>query len=117
MLTAATPAAALLYAPLVRAECNFNGSVTAGAQCATAGTGLDQRPSLTAEIHNIVNVLLIIVGIAAVIMIIVGGLRYVFSAGDANNTKGAKDTILYAAIGLVVAILAYAIVNFVLTRF
>ena len=46
-------------------------------------------------------------------MLIIGGLRYVISQGDANNVKQAKDTILYAIIGIVVAILAYAVVNFV----
>jgi hypothetical protein len=50
-------------------------------------------------------------------MIIVGGLRYVLSAGDPKNTQAAKDTILYAVIGVVVALLAYAIVNFVLAQF
>ena len=48
--------------------------------------------------------------------VIIGGIRYAVSGGDENGTRAAKDTILYAIIGLVVALLAYAIVNFVLLR-
>ena len=68
-------------------------------------------------IKNIVNVLLFILGAIAVVMIIIGGVRYTTSNGDASAIKGAKDTILYSVIGLIVAILAYAIVNFVLGAF
>ncbi len=68
-------------------------------------------------IKTIVNVLLFILGAIAVIMIIIGGIRYTTSNGDASNTKAAKDTILYAVVGLIVAVLAYAIVNFVLGAF
>jgi hypothetical protein len=91
------------------------------AQCAQVGTnqiGGDQnQPKLEDGIKNIVNLLLFILGAIAVIMIIIGGIRYTTSNGDASNTKAAKDTILYAVVGLVVAILAYAIVNFVLGAF
>ena len=63
----------------------------------------------------IVNVLLFIIGAVAVIMLIIGGIRYVVSGGDQAQVTGAKNTILYAIIGIVVAVLAYAVVNFVLT--
>jgi hypothetical protein len=65
----------------------------------------------------IINTMLYILGILAVIMIIFGGIRYVTSTGDASRVKGAKDTVLYSVVGLIVALLAYAIVNFVITRF
>ena len=68
-------------------------------------------------ITRAVNILLFVTGVSAVIVIVVGGMRYVFSGGDPKNTAGAKDTILYAVIGLVVSLLAYAIVNFVIARF
>lgn len=68
-------------------------------------------------VKNVINVILVVLGMAAVIMIIIGGIRYTVSNGDASAIKGAKDTILYAVVGLVVAILSYAIVNFVLGRF
>lgn len=63
---------------------------------------------------NVVNVIIGIVGFLAVIMIIIGGISYTTSAGDAQKVKKAKDTIMYGIIGLIVAILAFAIVNFVL---
>ncbi|MBR3180783.1 hypothetical protein IKF63_01760 [Candidatus Saccharibacteria bacterium] len=63
---------------------------------------------------TVTNTILYIVGALAVIMLIVGGLKYALSAGDAKKVTDAKNTILYALIGLVIAILAYAIVNFVL---
>jgi hypothetical protein len=60
--------------------------------------------------HTIADTLIFIVGAVAVIMLIIGGLRYVISQGDAAQVKAAKDTILYS---ILVAILAYAIVAFI----
>ena len=57
-----------------------------------------------------------IVGVVAVIMIIIGGLKYITSSGDSNNVSSAKNTILYAIIGLVVVVLAQVIVRFVVTK-
>jgi hypothetical protein len=71
--------------------------------------------NLEVFLTRIVNILLFIIGTISVIMIIVGGLRYVLSGGDAGSIKAGKDTVIYAIIGLVVAIMAYAIVNFVLS--
>lgn len=80
-------------------------------------SGSGSADELPDRIKTIVNILLFLLGAIAVIMIIIGGIRYATSNGDAGSVKGAKDTILYAVIGLVVAILAYAIVNFVLGAF
>ena len=63
-----------------------------------------------------INILLYIIGVISVIMIIIGGLRYATSGGNASTVTSAKNTILYAVIGLVVAIFAYAIINFVLNN-
>lgn len=63
---------------------------------------------------SITNTLLFIVGALSVIMIIIGGLRYVVSGGNSTSITGAKNTILYALVGLVVAFVAYAAINFVL---
>ena len=68
----------------------------------------------TAIIPRAINLMLFAVGVLAIFMLIYGGLRYVLSAGDAGRVKDAKNTILYAIIGLVVAILGYAIVNWVI---
>lgn len=62
----------------------------------------------------VVNVLLFIIGAISVIMLIIGGIRYTISAGDGNSVTAAKNTILYAIIGLVVAFVAFAVVNWVL---
>lgn len=64
---------------------------------------------------RITNVILLIVGVVSVIMLIYGGLRYIMSGGDSKKVTDAKNTILYAIIGLIISLLAYAIVNFVLT--
>lgn len=63
---------------------------------------------------TIVNVLLFIIGAISVIMLIIGGIRYTVSGGNSAEVTGAKNTILYAIIGLVIAFLAFAIVNWVL---
>lgn len=73
--------------------------------------------SLGKMIQTVINILLYILGAVAVVMIVIGGIRYTTSNGDSGAIKSAKDTILYAVIGLVVAILAYSIVNFVISWF
>lgn len=65
-------------------------------------------------ITSVTTTLLFIVGALSVIMIIVGGLRYVISGGNSSAVTAAKNTILYALVGLVVAVLAYSIITFVL---
>jgi len=64
---------------------------------------------------TITNTMLFIIGALSVIMLILGGLRYVISGGNAAAITAAKNTILYAIVGLIVALLAYAAINFVLT--
>lgn len=64
---------------------------------------------------KITNTILYIVGVIAVIMLIIGGIKYVISGGDAKKVTDAKNTVLYAIIGLIVAFLAFAIVNFVIS--
>lgn len=85
----------------------LNGGINCGSSPITVQDGVKRS----------INLLLYITGISAVIVIVVGGLRYVLSGGDPKNTAAAKDTIMYAAIGLVVSLLAFAIVNFVLGQF
>ena len=68
----------------------------------------------TGVFRQITNTILYIVGIIAVIMLIWGGIRYVLSGGDSKKVTDAKNTVLYAIIGLVISFLAFAIVNFVI---
>lgn len=103
-----------LFATRVYAACNITGGAQSGADCAQ---GTNTPGQLTPQIRNITNILLLAIGIISVIMIIVGGIRYAVSGGDGEGTKAAKDTILFAVVGLVIALLSYAIVNFVLGRF
>ncbi len=93
------------------------GGLAGGAQSAR---GEDQQENLFGEgglFQTITNVLLFVIGAISVIMLIIGGIRYVLSGGDSSAVTSAKNTILYAVIGIVVAILAYAMVNFVITSF
>ena len=82
---------------------------------ASQGTGVPTELFGDGSIFTtIVNILLFIIGAISVIMLIIGGIRYTVSGGDAAAVTGAKNTILYAIIGLVVAFLAFAVVNWVL---
>ncbi len=93
----------------------FNGNCNdASAVCKQVSGGSGKASSL---VQSIITLLLWLIGIISVIMIIVGGIRYALSGGDSNSINGAKNTILYAVIGLVVAMLAYAIVNWVVGAF
>ncbi len=67
--------------------------------------------------QTITDVLLFVIGAVAVIMLIVGGIRYTVSGGDSNAITSAKNTILYAIVGIIVAILAYAVVHWVIGSF
>ena len=69
----------------------------------------------TGVFRQVTNVILYIVGAVAVIMLIIGGVKYVVSGGDAKKVTDAKNTVLYAIIGLIICFLAFAIVNFVIT--
>lgn len=69
----------------------------------------------TGVFKQVTNTILYIVGIVAVIMLIIGGIKYVVSGGDSKKVTDAKNTVLYAIIGLVIAFLAFAIVNFVIS--
>jgi hypothetical protein len=106
-----TTALGLLLAPAALAA----SSIDQGIQDANPGAGNvpQHLDTPTGAFHTIADTLIYVIGAIAVIMLIIGGLRYVISQGDAAGVKQAKDTILYAVIGIVVAILAYAIVNFV----
>ena len=96
-------------------------SATAGAQVDEINKGIDaiggSSSTATLQVNEIVlavvNWLLFAVGVISVIMLIVGGIKYATSAGDSNKVTSAKNTIMYAIIGLAVAVLAFAIVGFV----
>ena len=71
----------------------------------------EAKSTLGGLIGRAVEILSFVVGFAAILMIVYGGLKYVTSGGDATKTKNAQSTIIYALVGLVVAVLAQVIVN------
>jgi cytochrome bd-type quinol oxidase subunit 2 len=72
--------------------------------------------SFQSLLKDAVNIFSLIVGIVAVVMIIVGGFKYITSGGESSKVSGAQSTILYAIVGLVIVVLAQVIVHFVLNR-
>lgn len=92
-------------------KCGTN-LTTQGGTCDVSGG----TQGINKIITDVVNIFSIIVGIVSVIMIIFGGFRYVTSGGDSGNVSNAKNTIIYALIGLVVVALAQFIVQFVLDK-
>ena len=109
----ATLGAATIIAPVASAadtNTDPNRYVQSGAQA--TGNNTD----LMGTLNIIINVALGVIGFVAVVMIILGGVQYTTSSGDAAKVTKAKNTILYGIIGLVIALLAFAIVNFVLVN-
>ena len=112
--------AAVAVVPVVGVAIGLN-SATAGAQVDEINKGIDaiggSSSTATLQVDDIVlavvNWLLFAVGVISVVMLIVGGIKYATSAGDSNKVTSAKNTIMYAIIGLAVAVLAFAIVGFV----
>lgn len=103
-------------APVLAADCDTTGlSISEGAKCSQ---GNEQASNLFGSggiFETVTNILLFLVGAISVIMLIIGGIRYVVSGGDQSAVTSAKNTILYAIVGIVVAFLAYAAVQFVTT--
>lgn len=97
------------------AECADAGACldTGGAGCASQGSAEEK---VNSTIRLVINLFSFIVGVVAVIMVIVGGFKYITSGGEASNIASAKNTILYAIIGLIIVALAQVIVRFVLQK-
>ena len=94
---------------------NYKGNKESAAYKQICGT---QKTEADAEnvVKSILNTVFLWVGIIAVIVIIIGGIFYILSQGEPDKVRRAKNTIAAALIGLVVALLSFAIVNFVLDR-
>jgi hypothetical protein len=97
--------------------CGEAGNTPQGQVLTGAGeAGSCDTTSINKLIKDIVNILSIIVGIVAVVMVIYGGFRYITSAGDGGKVAAAKSTLIYALAGLAIAALSQLIVHFVLYR-
>lgn len=109
----------VLVPATVSAQADIDGGLCAGANLKVGDTNCEQGdPENTVNniLTTVINIFSLVVGVVSVIMIIVGGLKYITSGGDSGNVSGAKNTILYAIVGLVIVALAQVIVRFVLTR-
>ena len=89
-------------------------SVQEGADAARAAGMPTELIGDNGVFSRLTNTILLIVGLISVIMLVYGGLRYILSGGDSKKVTDAKNTVLYAIIGLIISLLAFAIVNFVL---
>ena len=116
-LLVTTAAIVLSFGVLGLAQAGAIGTISDGASSARGAQQPTDLFGNSGVFSEISSVLLFIVGAVAVIMIVIGGLRYVVSGGDASQVQAAKNTILYALVGIIVAILAYAAVNFVINSF
>ncbi len=96
-------------------EIPANGDVAAGA-CSNIDSGNGGTSRINDLIRQAINIFSVIVGVVAVIMIILGGFRYITSGGDSTKVGSAKNTILYALIGLIIVALAQIVVRFVLSK-
>jgi hypothetical protein len=75
------------------------------------GTGLPCETNLTSFIMRIINIALIVAGLIAVLFLIIGGFRYITSAGNEEVAENAKKIIINAIIGIVIIILSFVIVR------
>ena len=102
---------AMASASITSDICNgSNVGSPAGTTC-TTNSSTDSLKTLAAKIISVFSIL---VGVVAVIMVIFGGFKYITSGGDSNSVSGAKNTLIYAIIGLIIVALAQFIVHFVL---
>ena len=91
-----------------------NSEITSGMNATSAGTSTPTDANVV--IKNVTNIMCFIIGAVSVIMLIYGGIRYTTSGGNANSVTAAKNTIMYSIVGLIIAILAFAVVNFVVKQ-
>ncbi len=116
--------APLALAPAASAACStdISNNISKGINAATGNetSNCDTAPNGGNDVKNlaakIVNLLSVLVGIIAVIMIIIGGFRYITSGGSNDKVAGAKNTLIYAIVGLIIVALAQFIVHFVLAN-
>ena len=107
----------IAFAGPVAAQANCSdvtsGGIGTGAECAAPKDAAKDLFGENSIFQIVTNILLFLIGAISVIMLIIGGIRYVVSGGDQNAITSAKNTILYAIIGIIVAFLAFAAVRFV----
>lgn len=114
LVTVAAPVAVTVTASasdITNGLCTGADLKTSGGSCGTADTN-----TFSSVLTNIINLLSLIIGVVAVIMVIWGGFNYITSGGDSGKVGTAKSTIMYAIIGLIIVAFAQLIVKFVLNK-
>jgi hypothetical protein len=111
MIALPAPASAALLDSEVKKEACAGLSATTDGKC-----DAEADKTVGNLIKTAINILSWVAGIIAIIMLIVGGLKYITSAGESNNVNSAKNTILYAIIGLVIVFFTQVIIRFVIGR-
>ncbi len=104
------PVTSVYGADLSDAACQAAEAI--GGKCVTEA---ESNASIGGVIQKITNVLLFLVGAISAIMVIIGGIRFIVSNGDAQATASARNTVLYSIVGVIVAVSAYGIINFTIS--
>ena len=104
------PEATTVFADAKSDVCAGIGSAAGGGGCAESG------PTVNTVINAVINILRWVVGIISVIMVIVGGFKYVTSGGDSSNVQSAKNTVIYALVGVIIVAISQTLIKFVLAK-
>ena len=109
-------AALVLPAPAVYAATNPYGGVPCGEAAGSAICSHTGGNPIDTVLHNITNIVAVIAGVAAVIVIIMAGIRFMSAGGNAEEVAKARRAIILAATGLIIIVLARAIINLIISR-
>ncbi len=115
------PSAVLLpsvaHAQIANSVCTGVSSTDASITDPASATCDEKTGSTFADLMaKVINIFSVVVGSVSVIMIIIGGFRYIISGGDSGGVTAGKNTILYAIVGLVIVLFSQVIVRFVLVK-
>jgi len=115
-----TPSAVFAAPGIFDDACGSNSTTGSSAVCIEKNKGQSQQDNSffgkNGALTKIAKLVALGVGVVSTIMVMVGGFKYATASGDPSNVKSAKDTILYALIGLVIAALAGSIIQFVIVK-
>lgn len=112
-------AVGVLVSNSVHVNAQSDAAVCEGIGAAEGSSGCNDpagSTTINTVLRTLLNILSIIAGMAAVIMIIIAGIRYITSSGESNNVAGAKNALIYALVGLVVVVISQSLVRFVINR-
>lgn len=101
-------------APSYTASASTVSEVKSGVTGVGGDTDGNRSGDVAVTIKKVIGILLFLIGMIAVIFIVIAGFRFVTSNGDSNTVSAAKDTIIYSVLGIIIAVMAYAIVNFII---